>query len=534
MEAPTGGVRRETPEEKNGRSQVEFKVDVKQTIFIGFGFLSCMIAWSFYNFKIPIILNGITGSEPGTWTRVGILGTAPVMEIVGGAIMTLDNIIAILLQPYFGQLSDRLESRHGRRTPFVVIGIPTAVVCLFLLPLTELAGSDPLTVAVLFIAIILVFNLAMAFYRPPVMSILPDKTPPQVLSTANSFIGLMGGVGFIVGMLAPTLAELVPGTEPVVTGEFATQDFFWEDFWGFALTGAFMAACLLVFLWKVHEVPTGEKFFHVGRVPVKVDVYTQRVVESGPDANGTGEGVDAAGGEKPGFFGAWKEIRKDEEKSALWVLLAVFSYLFGFNALEFSFGRFATSYLQISQGSASLLLAIMPVMLIVAAVPAGVLATKYGRLRIMKVGLVVMAACTVGIILALSEVGDILRERPITLMDLVPLIALLSVAGIGYGLTHINALPVVWQLAPKEKVGSYTGVYYMVSALGSILSPIFMSSIYALVRGAGGNQWLALFPYFLVGIVVGFAFVTKVKRGDAEPLTPEELARLRALYATED
>ena len=62
----------------NNKTESDFlKVDIKQTLLIGFGFLSCMIAWSFYNFKIPILLNGITGSRPGTWTRVGMLGTEP-------------------------------------------------------------------------------------------------------------------------------------------------------------------------------------------------------------------------------------------------------------------------------------------------------------------------------------------------------------------------------------------------------------------------------------------------------------------------
>lgn len=513
------------PELESAPETPVMKVDVKQTLLIGFGFLSCMIAWSYYNFKIPIILNGITGAEGTTWTRVGLLGTEPAVEILGGVLMTLDNIVAILLQPFFGQISDRLESRYGRRTPFVIIGIPVAVICLFILPLCLLIPSGQLTVAVLFIAVILVFNLAMAFYRPPVMSVLPDKTPPQMWSTANSFISLMGGLGFVIGMLIPALAETIPGTDPTTTGVYATQDFFWQDFWGFALTGGFMVVCLVVFLWKVKEVPTGEGFFHVADRPINVDVYTQTVIEVEESA------VEV---EKTGFFDGWRDIRHDEDKSAFWVLFAVFSYLFGFNALEFSFGRFATSFLQISEGTASLLLAIMPVMLIVAAIPAGSLATKYGRLRIMKVGLFIMGSCTLAIVLVLLGIYQTIQTRPVTLVDLLPLILFLSLAGIGYGFTHINALPVVWQLAPKKKIGSYTGVYYMISALGSILSPIFMSSLYALIRGVGGNQWFALFPYFLAGVIVGYIFLQKVKSGDAVPLSAEELAKLRATYVGDD
>lgn len=518
--------RNQSKQESNGNNEENkldpslIKVDIKQTLFIGFGFLSAMIAWSFYNFKIPIVLNGITGSEPGSWIRVGLLGKEPLMEIFGGALMTLDNIVAILLQPYFGKLSDRLESKYGRRTPFFLIGLPSAVFCLFILPFMSIIG--------LFIGVIVVFNLAMAFYRAPIMSLLPDKTPPQALSTANSFISLMGGLGFVIGMIVPTIVGIIPGTSPVITGELATQSFFWQDFWGFILTGAFMLVCLVFFLIKVKEVPTGDKFFRVGERPIEVDVYTQTIIPYEPLEE------KQEGPKKIGFFDEWREIRKDEDKSAFWVLLAVFAYLFGFNALEYSFGRFATSFLQISEGMASLLLALLPVALILIAIPAGSLATKYGRLKIMKIGLVVMALCTLGLIVTMLSLKPIVQERDITFIDLIPVILLLIIAGAGYGLTHINALPVVWQLAPKERIGSYTGVYYMISALGAILSPFVMSTIYALIRYAGGDQWFALFPYFLTGVVVGFIFIRKVKKGDAEPLTREELDKLRAKYMAED
>ncbi|MEX2683079.1 MAG: MFS transporter [Candidatus Sigynarchaeota archaeon] len=498
----------------------KLKVNIKQTLFIGLGFFSAMIAWTFYNFKIPIILNGIKLSS-GIYTRVGLLGTEPAMEILGGFLMTLDNIIAILLQPYFGRISDRMESKWGRRTPFVIIGIPTAVTCLVLLPFSELLG-DPFTITVLFIAIIFVFNLAMAFYRPPVMALMPDKTPAQVRSSANSYISLMGGLGFVVGMLVAPLASLVPGTAPIIaTGnDFTTQDYFFQDFWGFLFTGGFMIACLVVFLKKVRETPTGTGFFHVGKYPIDVDVFSQEIRRHDRDASEHKT-------KKGGFFDEWREIIKEQDKSAFWILMTVFAYLFGFNAIEYSFGRYATSYLELPEGIASLLLAIMPAVLILFAIPAGYWAEKYGRLKIMKIGLVVMMAMTAGLIITMPLLKPLV---PLTITELVPAIILLSIAGMGYGLTHINALPVVWQLAPKNKIGAYTGVYYMISALGAILSPIAMSSIYAIIAYAGGDQWLAFFPYFLCGLIVGFVLILKVKRGDAEPLTKEDLARLRALY----
>ena len=48
---------------------------VKKVLITGLGFMSAMISWSFYNFKIPIILAGIDDG-PDAWIRVGLLGNA--------------------------------------------------------------------------------------------------------------------------------------------------------------------------------------------------------------------------------------------------------------------------------------------------------------------------------------------------------------------------------------------------------------------------------------------------------------------------
>jgi MFS family permease len=132
----------------------------------------------------------------------------------------------------------------------------------------------------------------------------------------------------------------------------------------------------------------------------------------------------------------------------------------------------------------------------------------------------------IGLILTMPFLKSLM---PITIPELFPIMLLLSIAGMGYGLTHVNALPVVWQLAPRDKIGAYTGVYYMVSSLGAILSPIAMSTIYTIISYLGGDQWLALFPYFLVSLLVGVIFLGRVKRGDAEPITKEDLASFRSM-----
>jgi MFS family permease len=432
------------------------------------------------------------------------------MEIVGGLLMTLDNIVAVLLQPYFGQLSDRLQSRYGRRTPFFMIAVPACFCCLVVLPFVPL---------LVFIAVILVFNFAMAFYRTPIMSLMPDTVPPHQRSSANSFIALMGGVGTIIGMLIPTIVSLIPGTDPVEVGNFVAQ-----DFWGFFFTGLMMVVCLVIFRLTIKETPTGPGFFHVGDHPVRVDVITQEIIEAPVAASP--EEVDEA----TTAWATMKEIARSDEKSMLWFCVTIFCYFFGFNALEYSFGRYAVSALGITEGEAGMILAILPVALILTAVWAGRSGERIGRLKTMKIGMWGMIVPTIFVILFLQTLDT---TGGVTIVALLPLILLISVAGIGYGFTNINALPVVWQLAPEDKIGVYTGIYYLVSALAAILSPPVMSTIYAIWRTLGWNQWATLFPFFLLSVAASRVFIQFVKKGDAE-LTPEQLAKLRAKYAGED
>ena len=292
---------------------------VKKVLITGLGFMSAMISWSFYNFKIPIILAGIDDG-PDAWIRVGLLGTASWVELLTGIIMVLDNIAAIILQPYFGRLSDRLQSKYGRRTPFFLIGLPTAVGCMIIMPFAPLFGL---------VALIFIFNFAMAFYRSAVMSIMPDYVPANRRSTANSFIALMGGVGTVIGFMIPKLVEMIPGTAPVITGVLETQDYFWQDFWGFFLTGAFMLLCLILFLIGFREVPTGTTFWKLSDKPIVVDYETK-----------TYSFIEEEAKEDENITEEIKAIFTDKDKSALYILLTIFLYASGLNVVEFTFGRF--------------------------------------------------------------------------------------------------------------------------------------------------------------------------------------------------
>ena len=99
------------------------KLNYKRTIFVGFAFFLISAFWQAYDNIIPKILTDKFG----------------LAQSISGAIMALDNVFALFLLPLFGALSDKIQSKRGRRTPFIVIGAIVAAVLLVSLSVADSA-----------------------------------------------------------------------------------------------------------------------------------------------------------------------------------------------------------------------------------------------------------------------------------------------------------------------------------------------------------------------------------------------------------
>jgi MFS family permease len=69
-------------------------------------------------------------------------------QVWSGAIMAVDNVFSLLLLPLFGAISDKVSSRFGKRTPFVVIGTLLAAALLVSLSFADSAQRQKLGEAV--------------------------------------------------------------------------------------------------------------------------------------------------------------------------------------------------------------------------------------------------------------------------------------------------------------------------------------------------------------------------------------------------
>ena len=78
----------------------------KRTFLVGLAFLSICAFWQMYDNIVPLILQG----------------TFHLNETLTGAIMAADNVLAVFLLPLLGSLSDKVDTRWGKRTPFIWSG----------------------------------------------------------------------------------------------------------------------------------------------------------------------------------------------------------------------------------------------------------------------------------------------------------------------------------------------------------------------------------------------------------------------------
>lgn len=103
-------------------------------------------------------------------------------------------VIASLVQPIVGVLSDRTRSRWGRRTPFLVVGTLGAIASLFLIALATSFWQVLLGLALIQIA----SNTAQG----PWQALMPDRVPSDQRGATSALKAVLDMAGFLVGRLA--------------------------------------------------------------------------------------------------------------------------------------------------------------------------------------------------------------------------------------------------------------------------------------------------------------------------------------------
>lgn len=351
-----------------------------------------------------------------------------------GFIMTWDNYLNMFVQPIVGERSDRTRTRLGRRKPWMLVGAPLAAIFFIAVPTMRSA------VGVMFA--ILLTNLAMALFRSPTIALLGDLFPAHQRSTANGVINLMGGLGAIAALLIGGFLYQQGRIAPFIFG------------------GVVLLVAISVVLLFVREPERPQE--------------SQQEESSG------------------GFFANLGEVLRASDRSGLLILLAILFWFMGYNALETwisSFGRFS---LGIDAGRMSILTSGLALTFVIFAVPSGLLASRFGRRRVILIG--------IGGLTLLFLYGLLVSNQ-------LMLIALLVPAGIFWALINVNSLPMVYDVGGDARIGAFTGLYYLASNIAAVAGP---QSVGVLIDLTGGN-YRVMFIFAAVFMLAAGFLMARVK-----------------------
>jgi Na+/melibiose symporter-like transporter len=432
-------------------SESEQKFNLKQTTLIGLAFFTTSIAWSMFNTQVNITLFEYLGSYA-----------------LVGAWMAMDNIIGVIIQPFMGTLSDNTRTKYGRRMPYLIIGIPLAAI-FFVMISTINPTNDPLYLLLLWMFF---FNVSMASYRSQAVALMPDFVVPVNRSKGNAVINFMGGVGALVAYVFNKV--LVPVSL----------------FLAFLAVAIIMVLALVVLLLTIRE-----------RESYSYQLILETEEREGKKVSETKD--------KPNLIESVKDILSEEDKSTLFMLLAIFSWFVGYQALEALFTVYGMDVLGMERGDAGFMLLYVAIAFLLSALPAGILGSKIGRRLTIKIGLILFITALI--------IGFLIQtETVITII--------LFIAGVGWGFININSIVIIWEMAPtSKKIGTYTGVYYFFSFMAAILGPFMVGSFTDVL----GNATLFLICSFF--FIIAFVFMLMVKRGEAELTEEERIAKEKAI-----
>ena len=207
------------------------------------------------------------------------------------------------------------------------------------------------------------------------------------------------------------------------------------------------------------------------------------------------DSVEPAEGE-PGLIGSMKTIVKDRDYSALYFLGAIFFWFLGYNALEVFFTSFAVNELNVNSGEATFLLAYFSLAIILFAPVAGFIGGKVGRKRVISLAIIVFAS-----LLGWGYFVTTILQAKI----------MLPLLGVAWSFILVNSLPMVIDMAPQDRLGAYTGLYYLSSQSSAIVGPILSGKIIDLFS----NNYRTAFLYSVVTLILALLCLLPVKRGEA-------------------
>ena len=422
------------------------KLDNKRTILVGLAFLSICAFWQMYDSVMNLILTN----------------TFHLNETVSGAIMAADNILALFLLPLFGGLSDRTNTKIGKRTPYIIVGTIFAVILMNILPFLDnsyAAQASPFKL-VSFVIVLGLLLVAMGIYRSPAVALMPDVTPKPLRSKANAIINLMGAVG---GILYLAISAVMYPTSRVAGLDHVNYQPL------FLVVSLIMVAAVAVMLLLA--------------------AANQALEKQHPE-------WDLAEDD-----GAGHEVLPAPVKRSLGFLLASIALWFiAYNGVTTWFSNYVAQVMGEALGGASTCLLVATAGAIVSYIPIGAIASKIGRKKTIMGGIVLLAVCFL--------LGFVLTTVYSSIQPI--MFVVFALVGLAWAAINVNSLPMVVEMCKGSDIGKFTGYYYTASMAAQVVTPILAGTLMRAI------DYRVLFPYAAVFAALSFVTMCFVRHGDVK------------------
>lgn len=514
------------------------KLDYKKTIYIGLAFFLVTLFWQTYDSIIAKLLIDKFGLN----------------QTLSGIVMALDNVLALFLIPLFGSLSDKKESKRGKRTHYIIFGTVIAAFAFGALTFSDnyqsakietntsitedyqLVLDDDITKQEWLVMQSAIDSEWSGLLSDNVIDQARyDKLDTEILIKMNQYLvdddisetetselkelyynhlnqrawvqtsqSPVVFIVFVINLLVALLA-MASFRSPAVAlmPDVTIKPLRSKGNAVINLMGTFggILAIVVLTIFGLDSVS------YVSYAPAFITVAVLMLVLLGlflwkVDENkfvGNREQLDIKLGlteedEAEEKNESIDKLDKEKRTALLLILASVFLWFTGYNAVTTKLSDYAPKVLDM--GFAMPLLIAQGAALI-SFIPIGILATKIGRRKTILIGISMLTVCF----------GSVYFLTPDTAIVMYIVFAF---TGIAWATINVNSYPMVVELAKGSNVGKYTGFYYTSSMAAQILTPI--------ISGALMDIWgrKILFPYAALFVLSSMVTMLLVKHGDAK------------------
>ena len=467
------------------------KLNFKRTMIIGFAFFGILLLWQVYDSWCPTFLTELFGKAmygEAAWLAVRDIKNAKEVlnvQYLVGIMMAIDNLAALILLPIFGHLSDKTNTKIGKRMPYILVGTFISAVAFPFIPVlfhyNNVAGT------IILMAIVV---CSMMMYRNPAVALMPDLTPKPLRSKANGIINIMGYVGGLFATITGivfSLSQYLRGKKiPTESGLVYEPTWATGNIW--AIEAPFLIASVLMVISAVFLF-----------IKIKENKIKEEMKEEMEIGEQQAEVVDKVSDDAP--------MTKGNKAMLLLILFAEFFWFMADNGIGTFMGNYTIYYLGAESGSNMINTIIGGFGSVLGFAFGGIIASKIGRKWTVVGGLgVTLGSYLLWMIASFTFLKGVAGNGSFPIIIYV----IWLIKGFGMSLVHINSFPMVVELCSSNKIGKFTGFYYASSMAAQTLTPIALGSL--LLIPNFGFELLPVYALVCLTISFGiFIFIKNVK-----------------------